>query len=57
VLLLAKDGIDLNSKSESSLTLLLALVMNGHEAVVALLLMEDGIDLNSKSESSLTPLL
>ncbi|KAI9772445.1 MAG: hypothetical protein M1840_000648 [Geoglossum simile] len=58
-LLLAKDGVDINSKdSMMGLTALSLAAERGHEAVVKLLLGKDGVDINSKdSKRGLTALL
>jgi ankyrin repeat protein len=47
-LLLAKDGVRINSKCDSRQTPLSYAAENGHEAVVKLLLAKDGVDINSK---------
>jgi len=58
ILLLAKDSVDLDSKSYVGWTPLLWAVVNGHEAVVKLLLERDSVDPNSKdTEYGMTPLL
>ena len=57
-LLLAEDGVDLNSKDNNGWTLLSWAAWRGHEAVVKLLLAKDGIDPNSKgSFCGWTPLI
>ncbi|KAI9781882.1 MAG: hypothetical protein M1839_005676 [Geoglossum umbratile] len=57
-LLLAKDGVDINSKdSYGGQTPLSLAAERGHEAVVKLLLAKDGVDINSKdSYGGQTPL-
>ena len=54
--LLAKHGVDVDSKSKSGLTPLSWAARNGHEAVVKQLLAKHGVDVDSKSKSGLTPL-
>ncbi|RYP78487.1 hypothetical protein DL771_000440 [Monosporascus sp. 5C6A] len=56
-LLLAKDGIDQNSKDSDGRTSLSWAAGNGHAAVVKLLLAKDGIDPNSKDSDGRTSLL
>lgn len=55
-LLLAKEGIDPNSKDRHDRTPLSFAVENGHEAVVKLLLAKDGVDLNYTKRRSQTAL-
>jgi ankyrin repeat protein len=59
-LLIAKDGIDLDSKATGNLgsgqTPLSYAAGNGHEAVVKLLLMEKGVAPDSKDKYGMTPL-
>jgi ankyrin repeat protein len=55
-LLLAKDGVDVNSKdTEYGWTPLLGAAANGHKAVVKLLLEHEDIDANSKDNEGWTP--
>jgi ankyrin repeat protein len=56
-LLLAEDGVDLDSKDKQGQTPLSWAVAKGHEAVVKLLLTEDAIDPDSKNIYGRTPLL
>jgi hypothetical protein len=55
-LLLARDGVDPDSKSRNGLTPLSWAAEKGDEAVVKLLLARDGVDPDSKSNSGQTPL-
>ena len=55
-LLLAKDGVDPDSKDSVGRTPLWWAAENGHEAVVKLLLAKDGVDPDSKDSFGRTPL-
>ncbi len=55
-LLLAKDGVDPDSKDTDGRTPLWWAARNGHEAVVKLLLAKDGLDSDSKGTDGRTPL-
>ncbi len=55
-LLLAKDRVDPDSKSNSGRTPLSWAAESGYHAVVKLLLVKDGVDPDSKSNSGQTPL-
>ena len=54
--LLAKEGIDINSKNEDKKTPLALAAELGHEAAVKLLLAKDNVDLNPKDRDGNTPL-
>ena len=56
-LLLAKEGVDPDSKDKDNQTPLLWAARSGHEAVVKLLLVKEGVDPNSKGEEKRTLLL
>ena len=55
-LLLAKDGVDLDSKDKDGRTPLSLAARIGHEAVVKLLLAKDGVDPDSEDICGRTPL-
>ncbi|KAL7267603.1 tyrosine/serine/threonine protein phosphatase, partial [Rhizina undulata] len=55
-LLIAKEGIDINSKGNDGQTPLWAAASGGHESVVRLLIAKEGIDINSKDNKRTTPL-
>ena len=55
-LLLAKDGVDPDSKDSYGRTPLSWAAWNGHEAVVRLMLTKDEVDSDPKDSSGRTPL-
>ncbi|KAH7159349.1 hypothetical protein DER46DRAFT_702396, partial [Fusarium sp. MPI-SDFR-AT-0072] len=56
-LLLATDGVDVNSKDKDGQTPLSCAAINGHEVIVKLLLETEKVDVNSKDQNGWTPLV